>query len=66
VSQEAFENAGWESVNGAYAPVANSVPLDIENPQASVREAIEELRQLHGLVGEPIEAIVNEYTESEP
>jgi hypothetical protein len=66
VSQEAFEDAGWEYVDGAYALVAKSVPLDIENPQASVQEAIEEIQQLHGLVGEPIEVIVNEYTESQP
>lgn len=64
VSQEAFEDAGWEYVDDVYALAAKSVPLDIENPQASVQEAIEELQQLHGLMGEPIEEIVNEYTES--
>lgn len=66
VSQEAFEDAGWEYLDGAYALVAKSVPLDVENPQASVQGAIEDLQQLHGLVGEPIEEIVNEHTESQP
>ena len=64
VSQEAFEDAGWEYVNGVYALVARSVPLDIENPQASVQEATEELQQMHSLVDEPIEEIVNEYIDS--
>ncbi len=63
VSQEAFEDAGWEYVDGKNALAAKSVPLDIENPKASVQEAIEEFQQLHDLVGEPIEEIVNEYTE---
>ena len=62
VSQEVFEDASWEYVDGAYALVAKSVPLDIENPQASVQEAIEELKQLHSLVGEPIAEIANGYT----
>ena len=66
VDQEAFENVGWEYVDETYALVAKSVPLNIENPQASVREAIKEHQQLHNLVGEPIEEIVDEYTESEP
>ncbi|MGB9985773.1 PD-(D/E)XK nuclease family protein [Salarchaeum japonicum] len=64
VSQETFEDAGWEYVNGAYALVAKSLPLDIENPQASIQAATEEIQQLHSLVGEPIEEIVNEYTDS--
>ena len=64
VSQETFEDAGWEYVDGAYALVAKTVLVDIENPQASVQEAIDELQHLHGLVGEPIEEIVNEYTEA--
>jgi hypothetical protein len=63
VSQEAFEAAGWEYVDGTYPLVAKSVPIDIENPEASVQEAIEELQQLHALVGEPIEEIINKYTE---
>lgn len=64
VSQEAFEDEGWEYVNGTYALVAKSVPLDIENPQSSIQEVIEELQQIHSLVAGPIEEIVNEYTES--
>lgn len=64
LSQDAFEDARWECVDGACELVGKSVPLDIENPQASVQEAIEELQQLHDLVGEPIREIVNEYTES--
>jgi len=63
VSLETFEDAGWEYVDGAYALVAKSVPLDIENPEASVQEAIEELLRLHSLVDDPIEKIVNKYTE---
>ena len=63
VSQEVFEDAGWEYLDGVYPLVAKSVQIDIENPQASVQEAIEELQQLHDLVGEPIEEIVNEYTQ---
>ena len=63
VSPETFEDAGWEYVDGAYALVAKSVPLDIENPEASVQEAIDELLQLHSLVDDPIVEIVNKYTE---
>jgi len=64
VSQETFEDAGWEYVNGANALVAKTVQLDIENPQASIQEAIKEIEQLHDLVAEPIEEMMNEYIES--
>ncbi len=63
VSQEAFEEAGWEYVDGSYAFVAKPVPLDIENPQASIREAVEEFQQLHAIVAEPIEEIVEDYSQ---
>jgi len=63
VSQEAFEERGWEYVDGAYALVAKSIQVDIENPQASVNESVEELQELHNLVGEPIEEIVDDDTE---
>jgi len=63
VIQGTFEDAGWEYIDGAYALVAKSVSLDIENPEASVQEAIAELLQIHSLVGDHIEEIVDKYTE---
>jgi hypothetical protein len=47
----------WEAVDASYAYLAKSVPLDLEDPDNSVRAAAHELHQLREIIESHIETI---------
>jgi hypothetical protein len=49
---------GWDIVDGSYAYLATSVPIDFEAPEKSVRRAAQELHQLGAIVEPHIEQVV--------
>lgn len=52
-----LESNGWGVVDGSYAYLATSVPIDFEAPEESVRRAAQELHQLGTVVEPHIEEI---------
>ncbi len=56
--RDALKANDWEIVDGSYAYISKSVPLDLEHPDDSIRHAIQELHKLREAVEPYIEAIV--------
>ncbi|QAU14475.1 hypothetical protein EKH57_17475 (plasmid) [Halorubrum sp. BOL3-1] len=59
--RDTLEKADWEVVDGGYAYLAKSVPLDIDDPAASIRHAINDLNQLRETVEPCIDEIVADH-----
>jgi hypothetical protein len=54
----ALEANGWDIVDGTYAYLATSVPIDFEAPDESVQQAAQELLQLDAIIQPHIEQVV--------
>ena len=56
-----LETNGWEITNGSYGYLAKTIPIDMEAPNESVRNAARELHQLRNIAEPDIEAIVADH-----
>lgn len=55
---------GWDVVDGSYAYLAKSIPLDMEHPADSIRHAVEDLNELRTIVEPHLDDIVTAHQRS--
>ncbi len=56
-----LESKDWELTDGTYGYLAKTIPIDMESPNESVRNAAQELHQLRAIVEPHIESIVADH-----
>lgn len=55
-----LETNGWEDVDESYAFLTKSIPLEFDDPERSLHDAVRELKQFHEIVSPHIEEVVAE------
>lgn len=60
IGRETLTSMGWEFRDKNTEFVGKSIPLDFDNPNEAINESIEELRELHNVIGETVDQVAKD------